>query len=525
MADKHGVMLPPSATLPPAAPTWLVFLTLAALVLAALMAALWWGERQQRQRLARRLGRQGPASVLPAGGRGEPAEPGDPTEPVDPLQLPGLMTRARFDGVLDKAVQAVDRQRGALVVLLIHLERQRGGGLKPPGPVGDSAMQAAVQRLAVCLGGRPLAMRLGPDELLLLHPGDLASACALAGRLAEALSGGAPAAPAEADAGRRRSSLGCSIGLAAYPLHGTRSRLAVHAGIAAGAVRRAGGGGYMVFAPHMAEDQRDQADLLADLRQALAAGQLELYYQPKVSARGLRIVGVEALLRWHHPTRGIVSPAVFVPMAERAGLIGAIGDWVIQDACRQAGAWRAQGLKLPVAVNLSAFQMRQDDLADRIEAALLAHRLAPGDLGVEITESVAFEDTQVIRRAFERLRDVGVQVSVDDYGAGQANLGALRDLLATELKVDASLVRDVTSRPDVRGIVDAMVRLAHALQLKVVAMGVETEDQRDRLVQLGCDELQGYLFAKPMPAAGVAQWAAADARESARPPRVPTIAA
>jgi len=509
-----------SAALPPPVPSWLVFLLLAVVVFAALMAALWWSERRQRLQLVRRLDK--PARAAPgAVGTAEAADEG--AEPADPLQLPGLMARARFDGVLDKAVQAVDRQRGALVVLLIHLERQQGGGLKPPGPVGDAAMQAAAQRLATCVGGRPLAMRLGPDELLLLHPGDLAGACALAGRLGEALAGGGASAP-DAPGGRRRSSLSCSIGLAAYPVHGTRGRLAMHAGMAATAVRRTGGGGYMVFAPHMAEDQRDQAELQSDLRQALAAGQLELYYQPKVSARTLRIVGVEALLRWHHPARGLVSPAVFVPMAERAGLIGAIGDWVIQDACRQAGAWRAQGLKLPVAVNLSGFQLRQDDLADRIEAALLRHRLSPADLGVEITESVAFEDTQVIRRAFERLRDVGVQVSVDDYGAGQANLGALRDLLATELKVDASLVRDVTSRPDVRGIVDAMVRLAHALQLKVVAMGVETEDQRDRLVQLGCDELQGYLFAKPMPAAGVAQWAA-EARESARPPRVPTIAA
>lgn len=511
-----------ATALPTAAARAAAVFGLLAAATAGLLAVLWRREVRVRRQLSHR--RAAPAPELPAD---SPADAVDPAEAADPLQLPGLMARTRFDGLLDKAVQAVDRQRGALVLLLIHLERQRGAGLKSAEPVGDAAMQAVAQRLAACVGGHPLAMRLAPDELLLLHPGDLASACALAGRLAEALGGGGAGgvAAASVEGGRRRCALNCSIGLAAYPTHGPRSRLALHAGTAAGAVRQAGGGGYMVFAPHMAEDQRDQADLLGELRQALGAGQFELYYQPKVAVGTLRITGVEALLRWHHPTRGIVSPALFIPMAERAGLIGAIGDWVIQDACRQAAAWRAQGLKLPVAVNLSAFQVRQDDLIGRVEAALRQHRLAPGDLTVEITESVAFEDTQVVRRAFERLRDVGVQVSVDDYGAGQSNLGALRDLLATELKIDASLVRDVTSRPDVRGIVDAMVRLAHALQLRVVAMGVETEDQRDRLVKLGCDELQGYLFAKPMAAAGVAQWAAAEAGEPGPAARVPTIAA
>jgi diguanylate cyclase len=265
-----------------------------------------------------------------------------------------------------------------------------------------------------------------------------------------------------------------------------------------------------VFAPPMAEDQREQASLLADLRVAAGLGQFELVYQPKVAAGSLQVTGVEALLRWHHPLRGIVSPAVFIPMAERSGLIGGIGDWVMADACRQCAAWRAQGLHLPVAINLSAYQMRQHDLADRVDAALQRHGLQAGDLTLEITESVAVEDTDIIRRSFERLSDLGVQVSVDDYGVGQTSLGSLQQLLVSELKVDASLVRDLADRPDVRGIVDAMVRLAHALSLKVVAMGVETEAQRDRLVQLGCDELQGFLFAKPMSAPGVAQLARRD---------------
>lgn len=489
-------------------------------LLLVLVTGLLWRQLRLTRRLRRELEGDAPLSSSP------------PLIVDEPHAVPpGLLPRVRFDRALDKAVQAVDRQQESLVLLLIHLERAQRGSVKPSAPPDDGQLQAAVRRMreifvervgepavapAVAGRGRApelVAMRQGSDELLLLHTGDLESACTLAGRLCEALG---QAGAAAADARPRRSALLCSIGLAVYPQHGTRSRLAEHAGLAARAVQRAGGAGYMVFASHMAEDQRAQTALLEELRQAVGRGQLELYYQPKVSAKTQRITGAEALLRWHHPSRGIISPAQFITLAERSGLIGKIGDWVINDACRQAAAWREQGLNLPVAVNLSAYQMRQDDLADRVEIALRRHKLPPGQLTVEITESVAMEDNRSVRRAFERLREVGVQVSVDDYGVGQAKLGALRELLANELKVDASLVRDVASRPEVRGIVDAMVRLAHALQLRVVAMGVETEEQRRRLVKLGCDELQGFMFARPMSAASVGQWAMLDAGDPRR---------
>jgi EAL domain-containing protein (putative c-di-GMP-specific phosphodiesterase class I)/GGDEF domain-containing protein len=487
----------------PIANPWLPLLVAALAAMVLLLAGLAWRQQRLIKRLKRELAGEA-VSTLDA-----------PPVMVDAPQavLPGLLPRARFDAAMDKAVQAVDRQRGALVLLLVHLERSQRAGAKPPAPVDEVQWQSAAKRLTEVLGGQPpVAVRHGVDELLLLHAGDLESACTLAGRLSEALG----SSNAQAAAGAKRHALVCSVGLAAYPQHGTRSRLAEHAGHAARAVRRAGGGGYMVFAAHMAEDHEAQGRLLDDLRHAVERGQFELFYQPKVAAKTMRITGVEALLRWHHPGRGIISPAQFIPMAERAGLIGKIGDWVINDACRQGAAWREQGLDLPVAVNLSAYQMRQDDLADRVEIALRRHKLPPGGLTVEVTESVAMEDTRSVRRAFERLREVGVQVSVDDYGVGQAKLGSLRELLVNELKIDASLVREVTSRPEVRGIVDAMVRLAHALQLRVVAMGVETDDQRNRLVKLGCDELQGFLFARPMTAAAACNWALLDASQKGR---------
>lgn len=436
----------------------------------------------------------------------------------DPL-VPGLVSRARFDKLLDRAVRGSDRaasghgSRQPVVVLFINLDDFRSVNECHGYLVGDQVIaQVARQLMALAGGGGkpPVMARLGADEFLLLHLGDLVSGCALAGRLCQAL-----AEPMDVP-GHGQVVLGGSIGLAAHPEHGSRSRLVAHASAAMQAVKRAGGGDFMVFEPRMAVDQRDQAELQADLRQAVARGELELYYQPKVDAKTLQITAAEALLRWHHPSRGLVSPAVFIPIAERSGLIRSIGNWVIDDACRQAAAWRDEGLRMRVAINLSAYQMRQDDVVDRIEAGLRQHRLRPERFTVEITESVAMEDTQVTQRAFERLRAAGVHVSIDDFGVGQASLSYLRRLPAAELKIDASFVRDVATRDDARTIVDAVVRMAHALRLKVVAEGVETDAQRDRLVKLGCDELQGYLFAKPMAARALGAWAQLDAAESQR---------
>jgi EAL domain-containing protein (putative c-di-GMP-specific phosphodiesterase class I) len=205
--------------------------------------------------------------------------------------------------------------------------------------------------------------------------------------------------------------------------------------------------------------------------------------------------------------RGLVSPGVFIPIAERYGLIRAIGHWVIEEACRQAAEWRDSGLRMRVAINISATQLRADDFVDRLAAVLKSHRLKPGRFTCEITESVAMEDTQATQRAFERLRRAGLRVSIDDFGVGQASLSYLRRLPAAELKIDASFVRDLEHGAEARSIVEAVVRLAHALKLRVVAEGVETEAQAELLIQLGCDELQGYLFAKPMPARAVTLWA------------------
>ena len=218
-----------------------------------------------------------------------------------------------------------------------------------------------------------------------------------------------------------------------------------------------------------------------------------------------QITGAEALVRWNHPTRGMISPAVFIPVAERFGLISPLGYWVIEEACRQVRDWLDQGLRMRVAVNLSMQQLRQDDLVPRIRAALESHRIDPSLLTFEITESVAMEDNTM--RAFSALAGVGVSLSIDDFGTAYSNFAALRKLPAKQLKIDRSLFTDIHESGDALAVVDAMIKMAHALGLKVVAEGVETERQRDLLLALHCDEFQGYLFGRPMTAHMLSLWA------------------
>ena len=247
--------------------------------------------------------------------------------------------------------------------------------------------------------------------------------------------------------------------------------------------KSAGGASHAFFEARMINGSRDQAELLRDLRQALARGQLELYYQPKI----------------HAPTG-----------AERYGLIGGLGQWVIEESCRQVRAWRDAGLRMRVAINLSVQQLRQPDLAERIAAALALHQINPELITCEITESSAMDDTEVTMRVLGELAKVGVHISIDDFGTGHSSLAYLRKLPAQELKIDRSFVMDLETSEDARKVASAVVNLAKALDLKVVAEGVETEGQNRILREFGCDQLQGFLFAKPMSAKALALWAMDD---------------
>jgi EAL domain-containing protein (putative c-di-GMP-specific phosphodiesterase class I) len=207
---------------------------------------------------------------------------------------------------------------------------------------------------------------------------------------------------------------------------------------------------------------------------------------------------MEALLRWNHPERGIIGPEIFIPLAERFGLINGLGNWVINEVCRQMGAWSREGTRMSVAINLSMHQLRQDEFADSIRQALKRYQLEPSQLICELTESVAMKDVEATQKFFKKLAAIGVRLSIDDFGTGHSSLSYLRQLPARQLKIDRSFINDLETNSDARAIVKAVINLAHVLDLSVVAEGVETEGQRRILEELKCDELQGFFFSRPM---------------------------
>lgn len=426
---------------------------------------------------------------------------------IDPLT--GLPNRMLFEDRLLHAMQRYDRDDDSrarrepckLAVLFVDLD-----GFKPINDmlghaVGDEVLKEAARRLRTATRDSDTVARIGGDEFVLLAEDvpDVADCASLANRVIQVL-----AQPLEVQG--HQVTLSGSVGVALYPEHGDRMKLVQNADAAMYTAKRAGGNTYALFESRMNEGLQEQLSLQHDLRHALERGELQLHYQPKIDARLGRLQGVEALLRWHHPTRGMVGPNVFIPIAERFGLINGLGNWVIEESCRQMRVWADEGLSMNVAINLSVHQLRTEELVPRIESALARYQVMPSQLLCEITESVAMEDIESTQRAFEALSRIGVYLSIDDFGTGYSSLSYLRQLPARQLKIDRSFVADIEVRPDARAIVSAVIQLAHQLGLRVVAEGVETEGQRDILLVLQCDELQGYLLARPMAVEALDDW-------------------
>jgi diguanylate cyclase (GGDEF)-like protein len=420
--------------------------------------------------------------------------------------LTGLPNRLLFEDRLIHALLRLDRTNhlrveDRLAVLFVDLD-----GFKPINDsfghaAGDVILRSAADRLRQEARESDTVARVGGDEFLILLEDvtDVAACVSMANRVLESLS-----RPFEVSG--KKVQIACSIGIVVHPDHGDRTKLVANADAAMYAAKRAGGGCYALFEPHMGSDASEQLELLNDLRQALDRGELALHYQPKIDGTRGQISGVEALLRWNHPKHGMVPPMVFITLAERFGLIGRLGAWVINEACRQTAEWGRSGLRMRVAINLSVHQLRESGLAERIEHALQFHGLDASQLLCEITESVAMEDIKATQRTFDGLARIGVFLSIDDFGTGYSSLNYLRQLPAQQLKIDRSFVNDLEDSEDARAVVSAVVSLAHALGLRVVAEGVETSGQRDILLAMDCDELQGFFFARPMPADSLFAW-------------------
>jgi diguanylate cyclase (GGDEF)-like protein len=370
-------------------------------------------------------------------------------------------------------------------------------------PAGDTLLQQVAQRLRECVRGDDLVVRLGGDEFALLQRcgAQPASATALARRLVAALS-----QPFSIDG--RAVRIGTSVGIALAPFDGTTpGALLKSADLALYAAKGAGRGTFRFFEPAMDESAQQRRLLQDELRAALALQQLRLDYQPQVNADTGAVTGVEALLRWEHPRRGRVSPADFVPLAEQTGLIVPIGRWVLSQACRDAMDWPDS---VRVSVNVSAVQFRQGGLLRDVAAALADSGLAPQRLELEITETVmmADTDTDAAVAQLEELRVSGVRVAMDDFGTGYSSLSHLRRFPFDRLKIDRSFVRDVACDPHAQSIVRAIQALGHSLGMCTTVEGVETAEQLAMVRAQGCTEVQGYLFARPQPAAAVAAWIA-----------------
>jgi len=410
--------------------------------------------------------------------------------------LTGLPNRVLLDDRLTQAMARADRDEQLFAVLVCDLDRFKLINDSLGHRAGDELLQEVARRLTGVVRTIDTVVRFGGDEFVLLAStiADVEDARRLAARAIEALH--PPVRVAGIDV-----HTSASIGIAIYPTDGASiEALLAHADAAMYSAKQQGRGNVQCFVPGM-HAGTEKVQLESDLHSAIALGQFELHYQPKVDMRNGMIRSAEALIRWVHPTRGAISPTEFIPLAEECGLIGAIGEWVIREACRQARAWQKDGLPpLRISVNLSASQFRDSGLVDAIRRALDDADLQARYLEVELTESAVMSDPEQSIAILEQLSTMGVLVSVDDFGTGYSSMSYLRRFPIDKLKIDRIFINEIASRPEDASIVRAIVSLAHSLNLKVVAEGVETPAQLDFLQAAGCDEYQGYHFSHPLPA-------------------------
>jgi diguanylate cyclase (GGDEF)-like protein len=408
--------------------------------------------------------------------------------------LTGLPNRALLVDRLNQALTQAERYGGHFAVMVLDLDRFKIVNDSLGHGAGDELLRELARRLTDAVRKVDTVARAGGDEFLLIVS-DLRErddAGAVARKIVEVASQPYRVAGVEVQTSP-------SIGLSLYPEHGSDAdTLLAHADEAMYHAKQRGGNGFEFFAPGMNAFAHARMELETDLRRALALRQFELYYQPKVDVTSGRVANVEALLRWHHPTKGMIPPGTFIPLAEEMGLIVSIGDWVLQEACRQARAWQTAGLPpIRIAVNLSSTQFRSPHLLNSIRAALEQNHLAPKYLELELTESAVMANGEWSVVILEQLSRMGVVVAIDDFGTGYSSMAYLKRFAIDRLKIDRSFISDLDGVGDSAAIVNAMIAFAHSLQLKVVAEGVETPRQLAQLKGMGCDQYQGYYFSAP----------------------------
>jgi diguanylate cyclase (GGDEF)-like protein len=416
--------------------------------------------------------------------------------------LTGLPNRVLLEDRLAQAMIRAAQDGRIFALVMVDIDRLQLINDSFGHRAGDELLQEVARRLSTIIRSVDTLVRVAGDEfLMIINPIEAPEdAKQLVTRALEALK---PSMRIAAVAMHATA----SIGMAFFPRDGTTiETLIARAAAAMYYAKQRGRNNAQSFESSMDTQSPETAQLQSDLHDALALRQFELYYQPKVNVATGAVRGVEALIRWRHPTRGLVSPAQFIPFAEDSGLIGPIGAWVVREACRQAAAWRVAGLPaLRVAVNISASQFRQGGLLEIVKEALSDAALDPTYLEIELTESAVMSDPEESVKILEQLSIMDVLVSVDDFGTGYSSMSYLQRFPIDKLKIDRSFISEILTRSDDASIVRAIVSLAHGLKLKVVAEGVETHEQLEFLRSVGCDEYQGYYFSAALPAADFAK--------------------
>ena len=408
--------------------------------------------------------------------------------------LTKLPNRILLEDRLHQATENAKRYHGRFSVLFLDLDGFKAVNDSFGHSIGDRLLVEVAQRIRACIRARDTIARIGGDEfVVLLDADEPADAAAVADKLVTAIR-------QPFTIGELELRVSASIGIAIYPGADGRRDLLKDADAAMYHAKEMGRNCYCFFETSMNADAQEQLQLLHDLHLALERHELVVYYQPKFDAANRKLMGAEALVRWQHPTRGLVPPNDFIPMAEKSGLIVPIGEWVLDEACRQMSEWRQFGSEnWSIAVNLSPLQFGHTGLIQMLRDTLRRHGVEPRCLTLEVTESTAMRDVDTSMAILQQIYSMGVNISIDDFGTGYSSLLYLKRLPASELKIDRGFVRGLAKDGEDAAIVSAIVALGKSLNLKVVAEGVETTGQQEFLTRLGCDSLQGFLLGRPMP--------------------------
>ena len=411
-----------------------------------------------------------------------------------------LPNRTLFEDRLAQAVAIASSTSEKLAVLFISLDQfKKVNDTLGPAP-GDLFLQEFAERLKSCISESDTVARFGNDEFALLQ-----MQIEGAKDIVETIGSLSQVLRFSFDLEGHEVFATASVGVSLFPVDGVDSQTLIqNAGAALYKAKRSGGANYQFYTPDMHKLISSRLALETSLRRAIQNEEFLLHYQPRVSVDSFEITGVEALVRWQHPQLGLVLPSEFIPLAEDTGLIVPIGEWVLRQACFQNMRWQSQGFpSLHMAVNISARQFHEQDVTQTVVRILNETGLAPEHLELELTESSIMRNSDFAAGVLNRLKAMGINISIDDFGTGFSSLASLKRLPIDSLKIDQSFVRDMTSDPDEASLVMAIITLAHNLRLKVIAEGVETEEQLGFLHLLRCDEIQGFLFSKPLPEAAL----------------------